>query len=96
MMEYSLARIGPEPWNGKAAPFNIDRYTQGWDFWNKWGQVRDGKLPFDQFDFAAYAKEANERVVAGMEKDLQQVQLLPEWRQALEQLLAERKADLGQ
>ena len=94
-MAYSLSHIGPEPWNGKAAPFNIDRYTQGWDFWNEWGQVRDGKMPFEDFDFAGYAKEANEKVVAGMEKDLAQGQFTPEYKAALEQLLADRKADLG-
>lgn len=94
-MEFSLARIGPEPWNGKAAPFNIDRYTQGWDFWSKWGEVRDGKLAFEEFDFAAYAKQANENVAAGMEKDLEQVQLTPAYREALEKLLAERQGDLG-
>lgn len=93
-MEYSLKHIGPEPWNGKAAPFNIDRYTQGWDFWNQWGQVRDGKLAFDKFDFAGYAKQANEKVVAGMEKDLQQVKLQPAWKDALQKLLDQRKTDL--
>ncbi len=94
MMKYSLTKIGPEPWNGSAAPFNIDRYTQGWDFWEKWGQVRDGKLAFDKFDFKAYAKQANEKVVAGMEKDLTQVTLAPAWKDALTKLLATRKADL--
>ena len=95
-MEFSLARIGPEPWNGKAAPFNIDRYTQGWDFWAQWGQVRDGKLAFDKFDFAGYAKQANQKVVEGMEKDLQQANLLPAWKDILAKLLAQRKADLNQ
>jgi len=94
-MTYSLAHIGPEPWNGKAAPFNIDRYTQGWDFWSKWTDVRNGKIPFDQFDFAAYAKEANEKVVAGMEKDLAQVTFTPAYKDALEKLLVEQKAKLG-
>ena len=94
-MNYSLSHIGPEPWNGKAAPFNIDRYTQGWNFWNDWNQVRDGSMPFEDFDFAGYAKEANEKVVAGMQKDLVQGQFTPEYKAALEQLLAEREADLG-
>jgi hypothetical protein len=94
-MTYSLAHIGPEPWNGSAAPFNVDRYTQGWDFWNKWADVRNGKLPFAQFDFAAYAKLANQDVVAGMTKDLQQVQLLPAWKDALQKLLDQVKAKAG-
>jgi hypothetical protein len=95
-MAFSLSHIGPEPWNGKAAPFNIDRYTQGWDFWSEWNQVRDGKLPFEQFDFAGYALEANTKVVEGMQKDLEQGQFTPEYRAALEELLAERTSDLGE
>jgi hypothetical protein len=91
-MNYSLAHIGPEPWNGSAAPFNIDRYTQGWDFWDKWGQVRNGTLPFDEFDFAAYAKLAAQKVSEGMTKDLEQVTLLPAWKEALQGLLDQVKA----
>ena len=95
-MAYSLPKIGPDPWHWKATPFDVGRYTEGWDFGQKWGQVQDGKLPFDQFDFAAYAKQANESVVKGMERDLAQTQLLPAWKEALEKVLAERKAELDQ
>jgi ABC-type glycerol-3-phosphate transport system substrate-binding protein len=91
-MTYSLAHIGPEPWNGSAAPFNVDRYTQSWDFWNKWNDVRNGKLAFDKFDFAGYVKQANTAVIAGMTKDLQQVNLQPAWKDALQKLLDAVKA----
>lgn len=94
-MEYSLAKIGPDPWHWKATPFDVNRYTEGWDFWQKWGQVQDGKLPFDEFDFAGYTQQANESVVKGMERDLAQTQLLPAWKEALDKILAERQADLA-
>lgn len=94
-MNYSLAHIGPEPWNGSAAPFNVDRYTQGWDFWTKWTDVRNGTLPFDQFDFANYKKLAAQKVAAGMEKDLQQLTLLPAWKDALQKLQEQVAAQAG-
>ena len=53
------------------------------------------KLPFADFDFKGYAKQANENVVKGMERDLAQTQLLPAWKDALDKILAERKADLA-
>ena len=93
--EYSLPKIGPEPWNGTAAPFNIDRYTQGWDFSSKWSQVRDCSMPFEEFDFAGYTKTANEKLVEGMAKDLEQAQLLPAWKEALQSIYDERKAEIS-
>jgi ABC-type glycerol-3-phosphate transport system substrate-binding protein len=92
-IEYSLAHIGPEPWNGSASPFTVDRYTQGWDFWNDWNAVRDCKMPFAEFDFEGYTEFANQQVVEGMKQDLDQAQLLPEWREALEAIYAERVAE---
>lgn len=92
--EFSFQRVGPEPWHGTAAPFTVGRYTQGWDFWTEWNQVRDCKKPFEEFDFVGYTRFANEQVVAGMQKDIEQSQLLPAWREALLAIYEQRKSEL--